>query len=84
MPGPLAWRAFSRRPAHVPLWVSFQPAVWAREPEKFLSALEHDRPPGRVDRVTQLPPSGGNPHEAILPVALESALVELFGVQPAG
>jgi hypothetical protein len=32
-----------------------------------------------VDRVVELPPFGQNPHEAIVPVAFESALRELFG-----
>jgi hypothetical protein len=71
--------AFARRPGEVPLLLWWQPAIWAREPEKFAAALARDRPEGRVDRVLQLPPMGSNPHEAILPVALESALRELFG-----
>jgi hypothetical protein len=71
--------AFTRRPAQVPLLVWWQPAIWTREPAKFEAALARDKPEQRVDRVRQLPPAGNNPHEAILPVAFESSLRELFG-----
>jgi hypothetical protein len=71
--------ALARRPVEVPLLLWWQPAIWVREPAKFTAALLRDKPEARVDRVLELPPMGQNPHEAILPVALESALRELFG-----
>lgn len=76
--------AFARRPVEVPLLLWWQPAIWVREPAKFTAALGTDKPEARVDRLRELPPMGPNPHEAILPIALESALRELFGTsQPA-
>ncbi len=74
--------AFARRPVDVPLLLWWQPAIWVREPAKFAAALSTDKPEERVDRVLELPPMGQNPHEAILPIALESALRELFGTSP--
>ena len=71
--------AFARRPTEVPLLLWWQPAIWVRHPARFAAALAHDKPEQRVDRVRELPPMGSNPHEAILPVAFESALRELFG-----
>lgn len=71
--------AFARRPVEVPLLLWWQPAVWARKPARFTAELSRNKPEARVDRVIELPPMGRNPHEAILPVALESALRELFG-----
>lgn len=71
--------AFARRPSEVPLLLWWQPAIWVREPAKFTAALATDKPEARVDRMRELPPTGANPHEAILPIALESALRELFG-----
>jgi hypothetical protein len=71
--------AFARRPTEVPLLLWWQPAIWVRHPAKFEAALALDKPEQRVDRVRELPPTGANPHEAILPVAFESALRELFG-----
>jgi len=71
--------AFARRPTEVPLLLWWQPAIWLREPAKFEAALARDKPEERVDRLRELPPMGANPHEAILPVAFESALRELFG-----
>lgn len=71
--------AFARRPSEVPLLLWWQPAIWVRRPDKFSAALALDKPEERVDRVRELPPLGPNPHEAILPVALESALRELLG-----
>jgi len=76
-------QAFARRPAGVPLWLSWQPALWVREPNEFAAALARDKPELRVDRVVELPPRGPNPHEAIVPIAFESAMRELFGVKPA-
>lgn len=76
--------AFSRRPASVPLWLSWQPAIWVREPLEFMTALAQDKPGPRIDRVVELPPRGANPHEAIVPIALESTLRELFGTEPPG
>jgi hypothetical protein len=73
--------ALARRPVEVPLLLWWQPAIWVREPAKFTAALRRDKPEARVDRVLELPPMGRNPHEAILPVALESALRELFGAR---
>jgi hypothetical protein len=74
--------ALGRRPADVPLLLWWQPAIWVRQPAKFTAALSLGKPESRVDRVLELPPMGANPHDAILPVALESALRELFGVEP--
>ena len=74
--------AFARRPTEVPLLLWWQAAIWVRQPAKFEAALLRDKPEQRIDRVRELPPMGANPHEAILPVALESALRELFGVEP--
>jgi hypothetical protein len=74
--------AFARRPVEVPLLLWWQPAIWVREPAKFTAALSRGKPEQRVDRVLELPPMGANPHDAILPVALESALRELFGTDP--
>lgn len=76
--------ALARRPVEVPLWLWWQPALWERQPAKFTAALATDKPEQRVDRVLELPPMGHNPHETILPVALESALRELFGTPPEG
>lgn len=73
--------AFARRPVEVPLLLWWQPAIWVRHPERFSAALSLDKPEQRVDRVLELPPMGPNPHDAILPVALESALRELFGTE---
>jgi hypothetical protein len=73
--------ALARRPIDVPLLLWWQPAIWVRHPEKFVAALSRDKPEKRVDRVVELPPMGPNPHDAILPVALESALRELFGTE---
>jgi hypothetical protein len=71
--------AFARRPTEVPLLLWWQPAIWVRHPAKFEAALAQGKPEQRIDRVRELPPMGANPHEAILPVAFESALRELFG-----
>jgi hypothetical protein len=71
--------AFARRPTEVPLLLWWQPAIWIRQPSKFEAALAQGKPEQRVDRLRELPPTGPNPHEAILPVALESAVRELFG-----
>jgi hypothetical protein len=73
--------AFARRPTEVPLLLWWQPAIWVRQPDKFQAALLRDKPEQRVDRVRELPPMGANPHEAILPVAFESALRELLGTE---
>jgi hypothetical protein len=75
--------AFARRPTEVPLLLWWQPAIWVRHPAKFAAALTQDKPEARIDRVRELPPMGANPHEAILPVAFESSLRELFGTKPA-
>ena len=74
--------AFARRPSEVPLLLWWQPAIWVRAPAKFEAALFRDKPEQRVDRLRELPPIGPNPHEAILPIAFESALRELFGAEP--
>ncbi|MDF3070820.1 MAG: hypothetical protein K0R38_6421 [Polyangiaceae bacterium] len=73
--------AFARRPTEVPLLLWWQPAIWVRQPAKFRAALLQDKPEQRVDRVRELPPMGANPHEAILPIAFESALRELLGTE---
>ena len=75
--------AFARRPTEVPLLLWWQPAIWVRQPAKFEAALALDKPDARVDRLRELPPTGANPHEAILPIAFESALRELFGTAAA-
>ncbi len=75
--------AFARRPTEVPLLLWWQPAIWVRQPAKFEAALARDKPEERVDRLRELPPMGPNPHEAILPVAFESAMRELFGTATA-
>jgi hypothetical protein len=75
--------ALARRPSEVPLLLWWQPAIWTRQPAKFEAALTRNKPEERVDRVRELPPMGANPHEAILPIALESALRELFGTESA-
>jgi pimeloyl-ACP methyl ester carboxylesterase len=76
--------AFARRPTEVPLLLWWQPAIWVRQPAKFQAALLRDKPEQRVDRLRELPPMGPNPHEAILPVAFESALRELLGTSKQG
>jgi hypothetical protein len=73
--------AFARRPTEVPLLLWWQPAIWVRQPAKFEAALCLDKPEDRVDRLRELPPMGANPHEAILPVAFESAVRELFATE---
>ena len=73
--------AFARRPTEVPLLLWWQPAIWVRQPAKFEAALFLDKPEDRVDRLRELPPMGANPHEAILPIAFESALRELFATE---
>jgi hypothetical protein len=73
--------ALTRRPVNVPLLLWWQPAIWVRHPDKFVAALSRDKPEQRVDRVVELPPMGPNPHDAILPVALESALRQLLGTE---
>jgi hypothetical protein len=75
--------AFAKRPTEVPLLLWWQPAIWIRQPLKFEAALSKGKPDERVDRVRELPPMGSNPHEAILPIAFESALRELFGTSQA-
>lgn len=76
--------AFAKRPSEVPLLLWWQSALWEREPQRFEAALAQGKPEGRIDRVRELPPMGANPHEAILPVALASALRELLGATPTG
>lgn len=76
--------AFARRPVEVPLLLWWQPAIWLREPAKFNAALSRSKPEQRIDRVVELPPMGANPHDAILPIALESALRELLPAPPPG
>ncbi len=74
-------RAFTQRPSEVPLLLWWQSAVWTREPAKFSAVLMSSKPEGRVDRLVELPPVGANPHNGIVPVALERALRELFPVE---
>lgn len=71
-------KAFARRPARVPLWVMWQSAIWPRQPASFERELEQARPSERVDRIEELPAFGRNPHDAIVPRALERAVGELF------
>lgn len=69
---------FARRPAAVPLSVLWQSALWARAPERFWSALQENRPPERVDRMTVLSVPGTNPHDAIVEIAFERTLRALL------
>jgi acetyl esterase/lipase len=73
--------AFSKRPAAVPLLLWWQSAIWPRSPADFWSALVADKPKERIDRMTVLPPGGPNPHDAIVPVAFERMVGELFQVE---
>lgn len=70
--------ALAKRPAEIPLLVWWQSAIWAREPENFWAALMAGKPDQRVDRMTKLSAPGPNPHDAIVPLAFESLLRELF------
>jgi len=78
--------AFARRPSNVPLSVWWQSSIWERSPVQFWAALVADKPPERVDRMTQLPAGGPNPHDAIVPIAFERMARELFAApnEPAG
>lgn len=66
--------ALSRRPAGVPLWLMWQSAVWPRQPAVFRRALAERPVAGRIDRIEELRATGANPHESIVPVALERAV----------
>jgi hypothetical protein len=72
--------AFARRPAAVPLSVWWQPALWARAPNEFWSALQQNKPAGRVDIMTKVSVTGANPHDAIVPLAFERTLRELLSL----
>lgn len=69
---------FARRPAAVPLSVLWQSALWARAPDRFWSALQENRPPERVDSMTNLSVPGSNPHDAIVRIAFERTLRALL------
>lgn len=69
---------FARRPATVPLSVLWQSALWARAPDQFWSALQENKPNGRVDSMTELSIPGTNPHDAIVALAFERTLRELL------
>jgi len=75
--------ALGRRPARVPLWLMWQSRMWPREPAAFRSALAARRPAERIDRIEELNPTGPNPHDAILPLALERAARALFAKREA-
>lgn len=70
--------AFAKRPAEIPLFVWWQSAIWARDPEEFWSALVAGKPAERVDRMSKLLAPGPNPHDAIVPLAFQSVLLELL------
>jgi hypothetical protein len=76
--------AFAKRPADIPLFVWWQSAIWAREPDAFWTALVADKPTDRVDRMTRLVAHGPNPHDAIVPLAFENMLRELLPSDPSG
>jgi hypothetical protein len=77
--------AFARRPSEVPLSVWWQSVRWARAPGEFWSALQENKPVDRVDIMTELPVSGANPHDAIVPLAFERTLRAILSndAQPA-
>lgn len=70
--------AFGRRPATIPLLLYYQTAVWTRSPEQFVAGLAQEKPNEREDRLVELRATGPNPHDAIVPVALQRALRELL------
>jgi hypothetical protein len=70
--------AFARRPSSVPLSVWWQSSIWQRSPQQFWSALLANKPAERIDRMAELPAVGRNPHDAIVPIAFERMVVELF------
>jgi hypothetical protein len=72
------------RPATIALSVWWQSAIWQRAPVDFWTALTADKPEQRVDRMVELPAIGPNPHEAIVPIAFERTLLELFGAAAKG
>lgn len=69
--------AFARRPSAVPLSVWWQSAVWARSPDRFWAALTTKKPSERVDRMTKLPLTGADAHDAIVPLVLERVACNL-------
>ena len=73
-------QAFARRPAEVPLWVMWQSRAWRRQPGEFERALMTGAAPGRVDRIERLNVTGPDPHQTILPLALQRAVRELLAV----
>jgi hypothetical protein len=72
--------AMSRRPVAVPLLLWWQSAIWRRDPLAFWAALTLDQPEQRLDRLQELRVSGPNPPDAIVPLAFERAVRELFPV----
>jgi len=71
--------AMSRRPASVPLLLWWQSAIWRREPLAFWAGLTMYQSEPRTDRMQELEVAAANPHDAILPLAFELAVRELFG-----
>jgi hypothetical protein len=74
--------AVARRPSTVPLWVMWQAREWPRQLGAFERALSAHEAPGRLDRIEKMDVTGPNPHEAILPLALERAVRELLALSP--
>jgi acetyl esterase/lipase len=72
--------AMSRRPVSVPLLLWWQSAIWRRDPLAFWAALTLDQPEQRLDRLQELRVAGANPHDAIVPLAFERTVRELFPV----
>lgn len=70
--------AMSKRPASVPLLLWWQSVIWPRDPLAFWAALTLNDDGQRIDRMQELEVAGVNPHEAIVPVAFERSVRELF------
>jgi acetyl esterase/lipase len=72
--------AMARRPPSVPLLLWWQSAIWQREPLAFWAGLTINQSEPRIDRMQELEVAGANPHDAILPLAFERTVRELFGL----
>jgi hypothetical protein len=70
--------AFGRRPPSVPLWLMWQSAVWRRDVDAWAVALAATSQSESRVRIEELGARGTNPHAAILPMAFERAVRELF------
>jgi hypothetical protein len=71
--------AVARRAWSTPLTVLWQSGSWPRSPERFWSALRASSQTERAHRMVELPVKDENPHDAILPIAMERVLVKLLG-----